>query len=236
MATDNVVAAAENGSRWEDLVDIFFAPVELFERRATDSWVKPFLLLTALSIVLYYVFMPINALVWEAAMLENAPANADPDKIRQSAQFMKYLGGIFVPIGYVFVIATTALGLKFVSALLEPAAKWGQAFTIATYAMFVAIPQQIIGTLLVFLKSRSGTVTMRDASFGALRFVDQPDAVLRAVLGRLDLFPIWSAALCAVGLIVIVRMPRGKAIATAAIAWLVVALPSLASAALFARK
>jgi hypothetical protein len=236
MTNDTAVAGSETGSRWEDLVDVFFAPSDLFKRRATESWLKPFLLLTVLAIVLYYVFLPINALVWQAAMLENAPPGADTESIQKSAQFMKYLGGIFVPIGYAFVILFTALGLKFASSLLEPAAKWGESFTIATYSTFVVIPQQIIGALLVFLKSRSGAVELKDASFGALRFTEHPDAVTRAVLGRLDIFPIWSAVLCAIGLVVIVRMPRARAIATAAIGWLVVALPGLAMAALSGRK
>jgi hypothetical protein len=237
MTTDTAVEPTPAaGSRWEDLVDIFFSPSELYARRAHDSWLKPLLLLIAISIVLYYVFLPINALVWEAAMIENAPAGADVERMRQSAQFMKYLGGVFVPVGYGFIILVTALGLKFGSALLEPAAKWREAFLIATYSMFVAIPQQVLGALLVFIKSRSGAVEMRDASFGALRFVEQPDAFLSAVLGRLDLFPIWSAILCAIGLIVIVRMPRAKAFAVAAIAWLLIAIPALASAALFGQK
>jgi hypothetical protein len=236
MTTDTAVAGPATGSRWEDLVDVFFAPSDLFARRESERWLKPFLLLCAISIVLYYVFLPLNALVWEAAMLQNAPAGADAAAIRQSAKFMKYLGGVFVPFGYAFILLFTALGLKFGSAVLEPASKWGQSLTIATYSMFVVIPQQILGALMVFLKSRSGTVTMGDASFGPLRFVDSPDAFLTAVLGRLDLFALWSAALCAIGLIVIVKMPRAKAIAVAAIAWLVIALPGLASAALFGKK
>ena len=237
MTNDTAVEASPAaGSRWEDLVDAFFSPVELFARRANDSWLKPFLLLVAVSVALYYVFLPINALIWEAAMIENAPAGADLERVRQGAQFMKYFGGLFVPFGYGIVILFTALGLKFGSALFEPAARWREAFIIATYSMFVAIPQQILGSLLVFIKSRNGSVEMRDASFGALRFVEQPDAFMRAVLGRIDLFPVWSAILCAIGLVVIVRMPRTKAIAVAAISWLVVALPGLVGAAFSGRQ
>ena len=232
MANDSAVEAPAQSSRWEDLVDVFFSPGELFRRRASDPWWRPFLLLCALSIVLYYVFLPINAVMWEAMMMENAPANADPAQLQQGAQFMKYLGGIFVPFGYIFMIGFTALGLKLASAMLEPSAKWGQAFTISTYAAFVVIPQQILATVMIYLKSQSGTVTTSDASFGVLRFMEKPDAVLQAVLGRLDLFPIWTAVLCAVGLVVIVGMPRGKALIAALIGWLFVALPGLAAAAL----
>lgn len=237
MTTDTAVEPQQKVSRWEDLVDVYFAPANLYARRATESWLKPFLLLCGISIVLYYVFLPVNALVWEASMLENAPPNTSPEQIQQSAAFMKYLGGIFVPIGYGLMIAGTALGLKLVSAVIEPGARWSQALLIATFATFVVIPQQIVTTLLVFLKSRGGeAIRMSDASVGALRFVEDPDPVLRAVLGRFDIFPIWSMILCAVGLVVIVKMPRGKALATAAITWLAIALPGLAIAALTGGK
>lgn len=235
MADDLAVDAREKTSRWEDIIDVLFSPRELFQRRAAEVWWKPFLLLCAISIVLYYAFMPINAGLWEAIMIENAPPNADADQLRRGAQFMKYLGGIFVPFGYILMIGFTALGLKLVSLLLEPAAKWGQSFTIATYAAFVVIPQQILATLMVFFKSRSGTVGSRDASFGVLRFMGDQDSVMQAVLGRLDIFPIWTAVLCAIGLMVIVRMPAAKAAIAAFVGWLFVALPSLAGAAMSGR-
>jgi hypothetical protein len=233
MTTDTAVVASEKRSRWEDLVDVFFAPGDLFEHRMSDGWGKPFLLLAVISIVLYYVFLPINGQLFEVMMRQNAPANVTPEQMHKSAVFMSYLGGVFIAFGLAFGIALSAVILKIVSAVLEPAAGWQQAFMIATYSMFVVIPQSIISALLVFVKTRSGgTLALNDVSFGVLRFMDQPDKVLTAVLGRFDLFPIWSAALCAVGLIVVVKMPRGKAIATAIIAWLAVALPALAGAAM----
>lgn len=231
MTTDGAVVTPANASRWEDLIDVYFSPGELFARRAHESWIKPFILLCAICIVLYYVFLPINAVLWDAMMVENAPPNADLDQMRKGAAMMKYLGGIMIPIGFGLSIAGTALVMKLVSSVMEPGASWAQSFLIATFAAFVVIPQQILGSLLIFIKSGSGAVATKDASFGALRFVEDPDPVLKAVLGRFDIFPIWSAILCAIGLIVVVRMPRGKAFATAAIAWLAIALPGLAMAA-----
>lgn len=236
MIADNAVVTPAKGSRWEDFVDVYLAPVDLFVRRADETWLKPFLLLCAVGIVLYYAFLPLNAAMWEAAMIENAPDGADLDRMRQGAALMKYLGGIFVPFGYAFMIAVTAVGLKLVSSLLEPAADWRQSFLISTFAYFVMIPQQILGGLLVFMKTRSGELHMRDASFGVLRFIEKPDQIVRALLGRLDIFPIWTAILCSVGLAVVVRMPRNKAILTAAITWALVALPGLVSALLTSRK
>ena len=236
MTTETEVQKPASGSRWEDFVDAYLAPADLFARRAQESWATPFLLLCAVTIVLYYVFLPLNALVWEAGMIENAPAGADLEKMRQGAAFMKYLGGIFVPIGYIFITAITAVGLRLISAVVEPASGWRQSFMIATYSLFVAIPQQILGALMVYMRSRSGTVRLSDVSFGVLRFMEKPNPIVRAALGRVDLFPIWSAIICAVGLIVVVKMPRGRAILTAALTWLFIALPSLASAVLFGKK
>lgn len=232
MTVETVPEVAAKRSRWEDFVDVYLAPADLFRARAQDSWVVPFVLLCVIATVLYYAFLPINGALIQAAMLENAPANADPERVAQGANMMKLFGGITIWIGSILMIAWSAVAIKLVSSLFEPAAKWGEAFMISTFSMFVAIPQQIVGTLLVFLKNRTGTVEMKDVSFGVLRFVDKPDAILRTLLGRFDLFPLWSAVLVAVALVVVVKMSRTKAILTSAIVWLAIALPGLAMAAL----
>lgn len=234
--TEVMVKAPEKGARWEDFVDVYFAPSDLFARRKDESWLKPFLILAAVSVVLYYVFLPIGGQLWEAAMLENSPPNATPEQIQQSATFMKYAGGVFIAFIYLFIVVTTALGLKLGSAVLEPAAKWRQAFLIATFSLYVSVVQQILSTITIFLASQSRAVTMGDASFGPLRFMPEADPLMKAILGRFDLFAIWSLVLCAIGLIVVVGMPRGKAFATAFIAWLVVSLPAVVGAILSGGK
>src|SRR5688500_5031237 len=234
MSTDTeaAVTTPEKSARWEDFVDVYLSPGELYARRRDDAWTIPFLLFCAVSIVLYYAFLPIGGLVWEAAMTENAPPNADAAQVQQSAQFMKYLGGIFVPIGYGFMIAVMAVGLKLASAVLEPGARWRQAFLIATYAAYVGLIQQVLTTISVYMKSRSGAISMADTSFGLMRFMPHADPVIKALIGRLDLFAFWSLVLCAIGLIVVVGMPRGKAFMAAAIAWLLVGLPGVVGALL----
>ena len=228
--TEETVKAPEKAARWEDFVDVYFAPSDLFARRKGEGWLKPFLLLAAVSVVLYYVFLPIGGQLWEAAMLENAPPDAPAEQLQKSAQFMKYLGGVFVLFVYLFMVLVTGVGLKLGSAVLEPAAKWREAFLIATFAMYVVVVQQIATTLSVFFASQSGSVSMTDASFGPARFMPDADPVMKAVLGRFDLFTLWTVVLCAIGLVVVVGMSRGKAFATSVIAWLVVSLPAVVGA------
>jgi hypothetical protein len=233
MTTETVTSAEPRGSRWEDLVDVFFAPADLFKRRVNDSWVAPFAMASIIAIVLYYVFLPFNSLVFQAGMAENAPPGTDPEKLKQAASFMKALMVIILPVGFLVVTAVTAVGIKLVSSVIEPVATWKKAFMISAYALFVAIPQQLAIAGVVAVRQ---IPKLSEASFGVLRFMDKPDPIARAVLGRIDIFPIWAAIIIAVGLVVAVGMPKGKAIATSAIVWAFVALPSLVGALLTHRS
>lgn len=236
MTTDTEVTptAAEPASRWEDFIDVIFSPAQLFRRRANEGWVRPFLILAAVSIVLYYVLLPVTGPLMELAMRENAPPEANQAQLEQGAQVMKYAMGIMAPVMYLIMIAGTALALKLISALLEPGATWRQSFLIATYAMYITIVQTLIVATAIFLKSTmGGELKSTDASFGLTRFMDVgSDPVLRALLGRTDVFAIWIAVLLGVGLVHVVGMPRNKAFITAAIVWALIALPALAMAAI----
>jgi hypothetical protein len=147
---------------------------------------------------------------------------------------MKYFFGIMAPIMYLVMVAGTALAIKFVSALFDGRTSWRQAFVITTFAHYITIVQSLVVGVAAFIKNAmGGQASGTDASFGLLRFIDVgKDPVMRALLGRTDIFAIWIAVLFAVGLIHVVGMPKGKAAITAAIVWALIALPSLAAAAL----
>lgn len=233
--TDNVVGAApEKASRWEDFIDVIFSPGQLFDRRKGESWGRPFLILAIVGLVLYYVMLPVTGPMIEASMVENAPPETTAAQIQQSANVMKYVFGVMAPIMYLIMVAGTALALKFVAVLFDGHASWRESLIITTFAHYITVVQTLVVGVAAFLKSvMGGTATGTDASFGLLRFIDVGrDPVLRAVLGRTDLFAIWIAVLFAIGLMHVVGMPRGKAAITAAIVWALIALPSLAMAAL----
>jgi hypothetical protein len=142
--------------------------------------------------------------------------------------------GVMTPIFYLVMIAGTALALKFVAPLFDGKMSWRQSFVITTFAHYVTVVQSLVIGIAAFLKSMmGGQAAGSDASFGLLRFIDVGrDPVMRAVLGRTDIFAIWIAVLFAVGLIHVAGMPKGKAAITAGIVWALIALPSLAMAAL----
>ena len=233
--TDNVVEAGpEKASRWEDFIDVVFSPGQLFERRKGEPWVKPFLILAAVGVALYYVMLPVTGPMIEASMVENAPPTATPAQVQQSASVMKFFFGIMAPVMYLFMVVGTGVAIKLVSALFDGKPSWRESFVITTFAHYVTVVQSLVVGVAIFLKNMmGGEPASSDASFGLLRFVDVGrDPVLRALLGRTDLFAIWIAVLFAVGLMHVAGMPKGKAAITAGIVWALIALPSLAMAAL----
>ena len=235
MSTDTEVAAApQKASRWEDFIDIVFSPGQVFERRGNEGWLKPFLILAAVNVALYYLLLPVTGPTIEAAMRENAPPEVTSAQLQQGAQMMKIGMGIIAPVMYLIMIVGTGVAVKFVSALFDGKPTWGQSFAITTHAHFITVIQGLIAALSIFIMNMLGQpASGKSASFGLLRFVDiGNDPVMRALLGRTDLFAIWIAALFAVGLIHVAKMEKTKAIITSVIVWALIALPSLAMAAL----
>jgi hypothetical protein len=150
---------------------------------------------------------------------------------------MKIGMGVVAPVMYLLMILGTGLAVKFVASLFDGKVSWRQSFAITTHAHFITVIQSLIASLAIFIMSSMGQAPSgRSASFGLLRFVDVgKDPVLRTLLARTDLFAIWIAVLFAIGLIHVAKMERAKAFITAAIVWAVIALPSLAIAALSGR-
>lgn len=228
-----VAATPEKAARWEDFIDVIFSPGQLFDRRAGEPWLKPFLILAAVSVALYYLLLPITGAMIQASMVENAPATATPAQVEQSARVMKLLFGVMAPIFYFITVAGSAIAIKFVAMLFDGNASWRQSFAISTFAYYITVLQSVAVAIGGFLKTTlGGQPSGTDASFGLLRFIDVGhDPLLRALLARTDLFAIWAGVLFAIGLVHVIGMPRGKAAITAALVWVLIALPAVAMAA-----
>lgn len=225
---------APKASLWEDLVDVFMSPAELYRRRANDGWVKPWVVLSIVSAVLYYVFLPATKAVSQAAMQE-AMAKRGINEVPQNAQGIantfQMIGGIIVPIGLLVGILLTALVIWVVAAIAKGGPTYRQAAVIAAWASFVGVVQQVVSSILIILKNNSGgaIVPAQDTSFGVMRFLapDSVAAVLVPVLNRLDIFAIWQALLWLVALHVICRWPTAKAASVAAVSWIIMAVPMM---------
>lgn len=228
--TTQAEPAPESASRWEDYIDVFFSPFELFRRRANDRVAPPLLTLIALGIVFYLVMIPANRIVVAASVPPEARAQMGEGMLR----IMTYGGVIGVPIMYALMTAIAAALLWLGGRVADIRTDFSRTMLIATYAAFVLLLSQILGSVLVIVGGEAGFDMARSMSFGPLRFMGSADMnrMLMALLQRLDIFAIWQAALWAIGLSVIYRVSMGKAAAIAAVVWLLFAVPGVVMAAL----
>jgi hypothetical protein len=218
-------------SRWEDCIDVFFSPAELYRRRADDRVMPPLLILLGLAVVLYFVMLPANAMVMRATIAENPEAGA---MIDQFGTLLQLLGSIFVPITYLIVLSLAAATLWFNGRLVDIRTDFSRTMLIATYAGFVYLLSQVAGGVAVMLHGEVGLDITRQLSFGPLRFLGSPDMdpVVAALLRRFELFTLWQAALWGIGIAVIYRVSRARAFMVASLTWLLLAIPSVVLALL----
>ena len=184
---------------WEDFVDIFFAPAQVFARRAEGRF-----------------------------GIQNAPGGAEMsaenlEQMRRFGTISAVIGAlIVVPISVFLAGFVLWLLAKFVDSV----ASYAAVIMIVTYANFPRVLQGVVGMVQGLVLSPD---SIYDVSIGLSRFVPREDTnpLLLALVDRVDLFTIWVAILVAIGVHVVGRVPKGFAYLVAAIMWLLGILPAL---------
>ncbi len=221
---------AKKASLWEDVVDVFVSPAELYRRHVNDGWVKPWLVLSVLVVVLYFVFLGPNHEISVASMRE-ALARANKPVPEGAGQGMagQIVGGLFQPIIIAIGILLTGVLLWIAGAVAQAGPRFKQACMIVAWASFPTILQRALSAVLVIMKTNSGEPLnpTRDVSFGVLRFVDSSSLPLPIVsaLSMADIFILWQVVLWVVALKVVSNFSTGKAVAVSIATWLVLLLP-----------
>jgi hypothetical protein len=232
-------ATKRSPSVWEDLLEIFYAPTEVFERRRdTPAFGLALTIFVVLIVALSFAFRGLMEPIFDAefqrgmtqAMKQNP--NLTPEMVERGREMAKKF--VVVGVGLYGLAVPILLGiiLWFVGKLLDSKAEVGQTVMVATYAMFPRILETITNAVQLLVLPEEGLRSRFSLSIGIGRFLD-PDStnsLVLAVLGRVDLFTLWTTALLGIGLAVMGRMPKERAFAGAALVWAIGALPGLWSA------
>lgn len=223
-------------SVWEDLLEIFYAPRAVFERRRdTPAFGLALLVFFALVVGLTLAFKGLMEPVFDAEMQRNlARAIAqNPQVPREQMEAAMATGKKFlvVGVGLYALVSPLLLGLALwlVGKAVESKAEIGQAMMVATYSMFPRVLEAIANAVQMLVLPDSAIRGRFSTSLGIGRFLD-PDstgALLLGLLGRIDLFTLWVTALMVLGLSVVGRIPLGRAAIAGAVMWLVGALPTV---------
>ena len=235
---DTAPKPAAPAAWWEDFVDIFYAPSQVFARRTGAGFGLPMLVVTVLLVLLAAansgIMQPIMdaefARATAAAMRKDPRITAEMmEKGRAFGEgFAKYGAIVFVPVG----MFLTGLMLWLIGKLFDAREQLSDAIMVAAYAFMPRVVEAVVAGvqgLLIDPASLNGRFKL---SLGLGRFLDPDTAspVLLALLGRVDVFTIWVTVLLAIGLSVTGRIPRSRAAAAAAIVWVCGAIPQLMGA------
>jgi hypothetical protein len=219
---------------WEDFVDIFVQPAQVFERRREGKFGLALLALVVITGVLFFALRNGIAPIMDAEMAKQAAAmaaknpNITADQIAAQQGMMEKFAVIgyvlFMPIGIVIAAILLWVAGKVVGASVAFAA----AMMIATYSQFPRIVEMILNAVQGLMLSPESITGRYSVQIGLARFLDpSTNPFVLTLLGALDVFTIWVTVLLAIGLSVVARVPRSRAAIAAGLVWLVGLLPAL---------
>jgi hypothetical protein len=228
-------AAVKQPSLFEDLLEIFYAPRAVFERRReTPAFGLALVILVVVSVLLMVLFAGITEPIFTAEFNRGMAASAKqnpqmtPEVIAKARAFSAKFAPVII--GFFTLVAPLLLGLTswLVAKIVDSKAQLGQMMMVATYAYFPRLLESILNAVQCLVLPESSITGRYAVSFGVGRFLN-PDTqmVLLSILGRVDLFTLWVTFIVAVGISVMGKVPMSRAAIAAAIVWIVGALPGV---------
>lgn len=220
-------AATKAPSVWEDFIDIFTSPSAVFARRQNGNWLIPMLVVT---VVVFAIFLGTRSLTqpaydadiarsMTAAMQKNPQLT--PDQVEKGKGFVR--GFIIVGALLAVPIATLFVGfcVWLMGKLFDSTIAFGSALLVAAYAAFPKIFQPVASALIAFFSDPSKLTSATKITTSPAHFLDisTTSPVVLVLLSRFDVFTIWSTVLLGIGLAVVGKIPRSKAMIAAVIVW-----------------
>lgn len=227
-------------SVWEDLLEIFYAPTAVFQRRReTPAFGLALLIFVLVGVGLFFAFKGVMEPMMDADIrrsLEHSMKTNPQIKPEMLPQFIE-AGRKWAIVGVLgfSIIVPLLVGLCtwVVGKVVESKAELGQMMMVATYSYYPRLIEGIVNAVQLLVLPEESIKSRYSVSLGAGRFldVDQANPILLALLGRLDVFTIWVTVLLGIGLSVMGQIPRGRAMFAAALMWVVGAIIPVLGAA-----
>jgi len=239
--TESTVAAPSKpaqSSFWEDVIDIFFQPADVFRRRENRS-VWPPMLFVAISIGIIF-FATFNTLepIFSAEFNRNAAKimAKNPQITQEVMDKQRAIGESFTRYGIAIVMLVTMFIVGVVAWLVGKLVGSKQTFQAALVVAAWSYMPRVIGSVIAgaqgLLMDPSKLTSQMSITLSPARFMD-PDAAnpfLYQLAGRLDLITIWVTVLLAIGLYVTGKVSKERAAVFGILVWIVGSLPALRQA------
>ena len=219
---------------WEDYLEIFYAPSRVFARRGT-RWGGPLLVLViAAALVILGTYTLLKPLY--DADGQRAMASQLQDQTAEQREQMEAMSEKFALLGPVMLIVFTAilplvLGivLWLVGKMLGAVQELGAALMVAVFSYFPRVLAWPLFALQAAVLPEDQVDGFASVSLSPARLMDPSttDLSIIALMGRFDVFVLWTTFLLALGLKVTGKVSTGKAAAAGVIMWLLGSLQPL---------
>ena len=229
MATAQPPAPPAKVSVFEDLVDIFASPAEVFARRVGgNAWV-PLAIIVVLAGIIYFATQGLMQPVFDAEFNRAMARQMARDPSVTAAQMeagramMQKVGGLFVIIGIPISILFTGVLVWLAGKIFGATESIADAIVIATYAWFPRVISMIVGAVIAVMADPAKLNSMFSVTLSAGKLLD-PDTTshsLFVLAGRLDVFIIWQTVLLGIGISVMGKISRANGLIAGAILWLI---------------
>jgi hypothetical protein len=238
--TAPAVVTTKKSSVFEDIVDVFYAPSAVFERRKNAGYGAAFLIYVLVAAVMFYAARPVLRPMFEKQIgqqIEKLQANPNipaEQKEAMSARMRGMVDSPFALIGPMIAIPVSlllvGLGMWIAGKIFGSAATFRQSMMVATFASF---PRLLVSTLVTGFAIATGKEVSSQFALSlspAMLLPDDASPVLAAALSRLDVGVLWTTILLGIGIAIVGRMTRGKGLGAAAIVWVIGGLIIIGSA------
>jgi hypothetical protein len=221
-------------SKWEDYVDILYAPSEVFARRENGNFWIPLAVVTVFFAVLWAAGTRVLGPVLDAEfdrqiirLIERDPSLV-PEELEAGRAMARQIQLILA----VFIVPITALlvgvALWLVGKVVEAQQTLRSALLVAAFAYFPRVLEQAVALIEGLFRDVHAIDGRNRLTWGVGRFLD-PDVVspeLLGVVSRIDVFTIWVTVLLAIGLSVTGKISGQRAAVAGVMMWLIGAIPT----------
>jgi hypothetical protein len=224
---NEVSADTSKGSVFEDVLEVLWAPANVFDRSRANGVGMYILVLTAITLVIVLatkgLIQPYIDANFDVQMQQMA-ARGKPmpaEAVAAAQKFAVYgfiaTGVLMIPVGALITGLLVLIGGKVVSARFT----FGQAMLIATLASVPRVLSFVATAVQGAMADPQSIRSFSDASLGAARFVDPvaTSPALMAMLANLDVFNLWQFVIMAIGISVVGRVERSAGFVGALVGW-----------------
>jgi hypothetical protein len=231
-------STAPQASLWEDFIDIFTSPSEVFRRRENSGFGMQLLIITVIFAVFVFGTKSLMQPVMDAeisrqtAHVLKAHPEMSADKLRDQMAMGQKIAPVFIILSIPISVVLVGLVLWMVGKIFESKQNAQTALTVSTYAFIPRLLGLIAGAIIALVSSpeRLNGPARLTLGLGALLDPDKASPVLLALLTRVDVFVIWQTVLLAIGLQVTGKVSKTNAMIAAVLVWLIGALPTVLGA------